>query len=67
MPVPELVGIVAVADMLGITRQWADILSKRDDFPEPTHNLPTGRLWRSSEVEEWGAAHRKLTEAGDDV
>jgi predicted DNA-binding transcriptional regulator AlpA len=59
----ELIGISGVADLLDITRQGADFLSKRADFPAPAHRLPTGRLWVRSEIEAWNQA--RLAKRGE--
>jgi prophage regulatory protein len=58
MTVQELIGISGVAELLGVTRQGADFLSKRTDFPEPAHKLPTGRVWVRAEIEAWNRSAR---------
>ena len=55
-PAP-LLGITQIARRLGMSRQRAHKLADRGDFPAPVHDLPTGRLWRESDVERWVARH----------
>ena len=62
----ELIGISGIAELLGITRQGADFLSKRPDFPAPAHKLPTGRVWVRSEIEEWNTRTRTARGAETD-
>ena len=50
----DLVGISEVAEMLGVTRQRADKLSRTSpDFPPPASTLHAGRVWLRSKIEEW--------------
>ena len=51
-PAPIL-GISAIGRRLGLSRQRVHVLVERDDFPAPVHELPTGRVWRGSDVERW--------------
>lgn len=54
-----LVGINELREMLGfVSRQRADQLSRRPDFPEPKVRHPRYRLWDDAEVEAWIAEHR---------
>ena len=51
---------------LGVSRQRAYIVTGRRDFPEPWRELAMGKVWRSTDVEEWIAAHRPdLAAPGD--
>ena len=43
---------------LGVSRQRAYILINRKDFPDPWRVLAMGKIWRSTDVEQWIAAHR---------
>ncbi len=45
-----------IAEMLGITRQRVDQLSRADGFPPPTAELAIGRVWRRQDVERWARA-----------
>jgi len=50
---PEVVTITGVAELLGVSRQWADVLSRGKDFPDP---LPMGagsertRVWLAADI-----------------
>jgi len=50
---PEVVTITGVAELLGVSRQWADVLSRGKDFPDP---LPMGagsertRVWLATDI-----------------
>jgi predicted DNA-binding transcriptional regulator AlpA len=52
------ISIGQVAERLGMTRQGADKVSKREGFPEPADRTRLGRFWRSSEVDAWISANR---------
>jgi predicted DNA-binding transcriptional regulator AlpA len=55
---PEVVAIAGVAEILGVTRQRADILSRQKGFPEPLPLAAGGdqpRVWLADEVREWAA------------
>ncbi len=43
---------------LRVSRQRAYILIGRRDFPEPWRELAMGKVWRSTDVEDWIRAHR---------
>jgi hypothetical protein len=50
----DLVGISEIADMLGVTRQRADKLSRVDStFPDPVADLRGGRIWLRVDVVAW--------------
>lgn len=50
----DLVGISEVAEMLGVTRQRADKLSRTaPDFPPPASTLHGGRVWLRSKIDAW--------------
>ena len=50
----HLVGLAEIAELLGISRQRADIIAKtHDDFPQPTAVLSAGRIWKREAVEAW--------------
>ena len=52
----HLVGTYEIADMLGVSRQWVDRLSHRDDFPGPEVELQGGRVWKREAIEKWARA-----------
>ena len=50
----DLMGVYEIAELLGVTRQRVDELSRtHEDFPEPEATLASGRIWRRSEIEAW--------------
>jgi predicted DNA-binding transcriptional regulator AlpA len=46
-------GGTEIADLLGVSRQRADQLSRTDSFPTPLGEVAAGRIWRRSDVEAW--------------
>lgn len=52
---PEIMGVQEIADLLGVSRQRAHQLTKRDDFPEPLHQLAAGSIWAGAAVRRWAA------------
>src|SRR5215218_9059546 len=54
----HLVGVREIAEMLGVSRQRADQLSREyEDFPAPEVALYAGRVWLRSDVELWMRRH----------
>ena len=49
----KLVGIHEIAAALGVTRQRADQLSRREDFPKPVVDLQMGRIWNTKDIRKW--------------
>lgn len=49
----DLVGVPEIAEMLGVSRQYAYRLIARDDFPEPDGETSAGRVWLRMRVEKW--------------
>ncbi len=54
-----LIGLNGVAVVVGCSRQHANTLSKREGFPAPYADLPTGRVWRRTPVERWARQRRR--------
>lgn len=50
---PAPVGPGEIAEMVGLSRQRVDQLSRQRDFPEPWAELKTGRVWRDTDIEAW--------------
>jgi hypothetical protein len=49
-----LVGTSEIAELLGVSRQRADFLTKSDEaFPEPEATLTGGRVWSRQAVLTW--------------
>ena len=53
---PQPIGPGEIAEMIGVTRQRVDQLSREVGFPEPWVELKTGRIWRDTDIEAWQAA-----------
>jgi prophage regulatory protein len=50
----ELVGTLEIAQLLNVSRQRADQLTKTDDlFPQPAAELAAGRVWHTEAVVTW--------------
>lgn len=56
----ELVSTVEIADLLGVTRQRVDQLSRSEGFPEPKAELAIGRVWDRAAVVVWAQATGRL-------
>lgn len=57
----ELVGAAEIAEILGITRQRVDRISRtHSDFPLPQAELKSGRIWSRAEVEAWARRTGRL-------
>ncbi|MFB9893545.1 hypothetical protein ACFFOQ_27390 [Planobispora takensis] len=52
MPV-ELMGVREIAEAAGVTRQRADQLTHREDFPQPLASLAAGKIWSGAAVRRW--------------
>ena len=49
----DLMSTVEIAELLGVTRQRVDQLSRTDQFPEPAAELAVGRVWAKADVVAW--------------
>jgi prophage regulatory protein len=49
----------------GITRQRVYQLTSRSDFPAPVADLSQGKVWRTTDVEQWVAARRRPRQRAD--
>lgn len=59
---PDFVQISDLAELLGVQRQRAGELVRRQGFPGPIYKLRTGDCWDVTEVREWAASEgRQLT------
>ena len=56
----ELVSTVEIAELLGLTRQRIDKLSRSDTFPAPVASLAIGRVWRRDDVVGWAQQTGRL-------
>lgn len=55
-------GVSEIADLLGVSKQRADQLSRRDDFPSPAAELASGRIWTADAVTAWARGNGRLPE-----
>ena len=59
----HLMGTHEIAAMLGVSRQRAQQITTRKDFPKPYDILHMGKVWRRAAVEAWAKDHgRTLTD-----
>jgi predicted DNA-binding transcriptional regulator AlpA len=57
----DLVGAAEIAELLGITRQRVDQISRTHaDFPAPLAELKSGRIWSREAVEAWAKRTGRL-------
>ena len=57
----HLVGTAEIAEMLGVSRQYVDRLSRQDPaFPSPEVELISGRVWSREAVEAWARATGRI-------
>ena len=57
----DLIGVPEVAGILGVSRQRADELSRRRDFPEPYAIIGARtRAWKRTDVEAWAKANGRM-------
>ncbi|MCU1451944.1 MAG: hypothetical protein JWN46_90 [Acidimicrobiales bacterium] len=50
-----------IAELLGISRQRVDQLSRTDGFPPPDAELAIGRVWARATIERWARTTGRLT------
>lgn len=54
----KYVGLAEIARMLNLTTPRAfQIVKDYKDFPRPKANLKMGRIWKTTDVEEWMKNH----------
>jgi len=63
----EPMGPEEIRVRLGVSRQRAYILINRRDFPAPWRELAMGKVWRSTDVEEWIRARRPHLDDPDEA
>ena len=52
------VGVTEIGNLLGVSRQRADQLTRTEGFPEPVAVLSAGRIWGRADVEAWARDDR---------
>lgn len=58
MAAVQIVGTSEIAELLGVSRQRVDQLSREVGFPQPLGEHAGGRVWRLADVERWIIHHR---------
>ncbi|MDE3205136.1 MAG: DNA-binding protein [Acidobacteriota bacterium] len=61
----DLVGVKEIGQMLGVSRQRADQLSRAGDFPTPVGEISAGRIWLRDDVETWAKAAGRYDKGAD--
>jgi predicted DNA-binding transcriptional regulator AlpA len=56
----RLVSTVEIAELLGVSRQRVDQLSRTDAFPDPEAELAIGRVWDRAAVVAWARTTGRL-------
>lgn len=60
----HLVGAHEIAELLGVTRQRVDQLTRTDPtFPKPEAELKSGRVWKRALVERWATRSGRISSA----
>jgi predicted DNA-binding transcriptional regulator AlpA len=49
----KLAGIREIADLAGVSRQRANQLAAKPDFPKPLDRIAAGPVWRLADVKAW--------------
>jgi prophage regulatory protein len=49
----HLMGVTEMADLLRLSRQRCDQLSRTKGFPDPVVELASGRVWNTEDVKRW--------------
>jgi hypothetical protein len=57
--IPDLVGIAEIAEILGVSRQRAHVLTGSPAFPDPVARLAATPVWRRTAVDSYAAIPRK--------
>lgn len=58
----DLMGIAEIRTLLGISRQRADQLARRPDFPRPVAELAMGKVWDGNDVRKWAKKDGRLSD-----
>lgn len=51
-----------IRQRLGVSRQRAYILMGRKDFPDPWRELAMGKVWRSTDIEQYAERRKRAAE-----
>ena len=55
-----LMGTHEIAEMFGVSRQRAQQITARKDFPEKFDEVHAGKVWKRKAVEQWAHEHGRL-------
>jgi len=55
-----VVGTHEIAAMFGVSRQRAQQITARKDFPRPYDVLHMGKVWKRKAVEQWAHEHGRF-------
>jgi prophage regulatory protein len=64
--VEDLVGVTEIGELLDVSRQRADQLTRTEGFPEPIGTIAAGRIWRLVDVEAWARATGRRASRDDE-
>ncbi len=53
----QLLRLIEVAELLGVSKQPADQLRRRPDFPAPVDRWARGDLWAATDVRRWARTY----------
>jgi len=59
----RLMGTHEIAERFGVSRQRAQQIVARKDFPKPYDVLHMGKVWRRAAVETWAAEHGRTVDS----
>jgi predicted DNA-binding transcriptional regulator AlpA len=60
----DLLSTVEIAELLGVTRQRVDQLSRSEEFPEPAAELAIGKVWTRDDILDWATKVGRRLPAG---
>ena len=55
-------GLAEIVDLIGVSRQRVDQLTRQKDFPEPVTTLQSGRIWNAKDIEVWARETGRIGE-----
>lgn len=56
----DLMSTPEIAELLGVSRQRVDQLSRSKGFPAPAAELAVGRVWLRQDIEAWARETGRL-------
>ena len=58
----DVMAMAEIAAFLGVSRQRANTLAERADFPQPIAHLTVGRVWATPDIRAWAEKRRRELE-----